>query len=296
MDGLPTRLNLARRGLNIETKCPLCKKALESTCHALIHCEKLGDVWWNWHTCPVNLLGRNTNLVDIALEIMEAGSPQDLEIFFATAWSVWLNRNKVVHESGGSSPSQIWNIARRTHEDYCDAIACYFLKQQPLDVGWVAPPPEFYKINVDGATAGERNMSCAGVVIRDCRGLVIAASSKVLNGAYVAEITEALTVEEGVRLAKELDLPQVIIESDSVMVVDAISSGNCNGELGSLVQGFLELLRSFKSWKMKHLKRVYNMAAHDLAQAAKASGISQLWRGSEPPMIQRVLLVDRAKC
>ena len=58
----------------------------------------------------------------------------------------------------------------------------------------------------------------------------------------------------------------------------------------------LELLCSFKSWKVKHLKRVYNIAAHDLAQAAKASGISQLWRGSEPPIIQRVLLVDRAKC
>ena len=31
-------------------------------------------------------------------------------------------------------------------------------------------------------------MSCAGVVILDCGGLVIVASSKVLNGAYVAEV------------------------------------------------------------------------------------------------------------
>ena len=235
MDGLPTRLNLARRGLNIETMCPQCETALESTSHALIHCEKLGDVWWSWHTCPVNLLGRDINLVDIALEILEAGSPQDLEILVATAWSIWLNRNKVVHESGGSSPSQIWNMARRTHEDYCDAIASHFLKQPPPDVGWMAPPPEFYKINVDGATASERNLSCAGVVIRDCKGLVIATSNKVLNGAFAAEVTEALAVEEGVRLAKELDLSQVIIESDSVVVVEAIGSGSCNGELGSLV-------------------------------------------------------------
>ena len=42
MDELPTRLNLARRGLNIEPSCPQCKTALESTSHALIHCEKLG--------------------------------------------------------------------------------------------------------------------------------------------------------------------------------------------------------------------------------------------------------------
>ena len=296
MDGLPTRLNLAKRGLNIEAKCPLCEKALESTSHALIQCDKLGDVWWNWHTCPVNLLGRNINLVDLALEILEAGTPQDLEIFFATAWSIWLNRNKVVHESGGFSPSKIWNITRCTREDYSDAVACCILKQQPPDVGWVAPSPEFYKINVGGATTGERSMSCAGVVIRDCRGLVIAAGSKVLNGAYVAEVTKALVVEEGIHLAKELELLQVIIESDSVVVVDAISASNCNGELGPIVLGSLELLRSFKSWKVRHLKRDYSMATHDLAQVAKATRIFQQWRGSEPPMIQRVLLVDRAKC
>ena len=47
MDGLPTRLNLARRGLNIETMCPQCETALENTSHALIHCEKLVDVLWN---------------------------------------------------------------------------------------------------------------------------------------------------------------------------------------------------------------------------------------------------------
>ena len=58
----------------------------------------------------------------------------------------------------------------------------------------------------------------------------------------------------------------------------------------------LELLGSFKSWKVKHLKREYNKAAHVLAQVAKAAGISQQWRGLEPPMIQRILLVDRAKC
>ena len=296
IDGLPTRLNLAKRGLNIEAKCPLCEKAFESTSHALIQCDKLGDVWWNWQTCPMNLLGRNINLVDLALEILDAGTPQDLETFFATAWSVWHNRNKVVHESDGSSPSQIWNIARRTHEDYRDAVACCILKQQPPDVGWVAPPLDYYKINVDGAIAGERSMSCAGVVIQDNRGLVIATGSKVLNGAYVAEVTKALAVEEGIRLAKELELPQVIIESDSVVVIEAISAGNCNVELGPIVQGSLELLRSFKSWKVRHLKRDYNKAAHDLAQVATATGISQQWRGLEPPMIQRVLLVDRAKC
>ena len=44
---LPTRLNLNKRGINTEAKCPLCEKALESTSHALLFCDRLWDVWWN---------------------------------------------------------------------------------------------------------------------------------------------------------------------------------------------------------------------------------------------------------
>ena len=132
-------------------------------------------------------------------------------------------------------------------------------------MGWVAPPPDTYKINVDGATAGDRGMSSAGVVIRDSKGMVITAGSKVLNGTYDAEVTEALAVEEGILLAKEMELLQIVVEFDSVVVVKAINANNCNGDIGPVIQGTLDLLQHFMSWKVRHLKRVFNRAAHDLS-------------------------------
>ena len=63
----------------VEADCPLCKKALESTSHALFYCDKLWEVWWNWHDCPINLLAGTMCLVDLALKILDAGSPGDLE-------------------------------------------------------------------------------------------------------------------------------------------------------------------------------------------------------------------------
>ena len=45
-----------------------------------------------------------------------------------------------------------------------------------------------------------------GVIIRDCKGMVVAASCKVLNGDYDAAITEAFAVDEGIRLATVLEL------------------------------------------------------------------------------------------
>ena len=203
----------------------------------------------------------------------------------------------MVHESKSSPHSQIWNLARRTQEDYKNAVLyCRAQQQQAPDVGWAAPPPDVYKINVDGATAGIGCRSSVGVVIRDSRGMAVAAVCNVLNGNYGAAVTEAFAVEEGIRLAKEMELQRIIVESDSCEVVDVINESSCNGEFGMVIQGSLELLRFFRSWKMQHLKRDYNRATHELAQLAKSSGSSQQWKGIEPPVIQHVLLLDRAKC
>ena len=68
MEGLPTRLNLGRRGVNIETKCPLCEREIESTSHALLYCTKLWDVWWSWNTCPIQLLAENKDFVHVDYE------------------------------------------------------------------------------------------------------------------------------------------------------------------------------------------------------------------------------------
>lgn len=117
-----------------------------------------------------------------------------------------------------------------------------------------------------------------------------------MHGSYGEEITEAFAVEEGILLASEMELQQIIIKSDSLMVVEAINTSSFHGDMGPIIQGILGILSQLSSWKVKHLKRDYNRVVHELAQNAKAAGTSQQWRGMEPPMLQQFLLVDRAKC
>ena len=107
--------------------------------------------------------------------------------------------------------------------------------------------------------------------------MVVVASCKALNGNYDAAVTEAFAVDEGIRLAAVLELQQIIVESDSTGVVEAINGSDCNGEFGMVIQGSLELLRSFRSWFVRYLKRDYNRATHELAQLAKVAGSSQQW-------------------
>ena len=205
------------------------------------------------------------DITDLGLRILEKGTDLDMEIFFVTAWSIWYNRNQVVHEQPYLTPSQVWDYAQRLRCDYKGAITANLFRQQPPGIGWVAQPPNMFKINVDGATVDDGRRSSVVVVICECRGIMVAARGVLLNASYDVETTEALAIEAGILLATEKKLPQVLIESDSLIAVQAVNLGSCHGIMGPVIHGILNLLNQFRSWKVLHLKRDYNKVAHELA-------------------------------
>jgi len=90
---------LKKEGVNIDKLCLCCGKGPKSISHSLIYCDIVRRVWDCWSDRPVEILSIPLDFFDLALEIMTQGTTQDLEFFFITAWSIWYNRNQVVHES-----------------------------------------------------------------------------------------------------------------------------------------------------------------------------------------------------
>ena len=74
--------------------------------------------------------------------------------------------------------------------------------QQAPNVGWAVPPPRVCKI--DGATSESGMLSSMRVIIRDCKGVVVAARGKLLPALYTVEVTKAYAIKEGIKLACEL--------------------------------------------------------------------------------------------
>ena len=128
-----------------------------------------------------------------------------------------------------------------------------------------------------------------GVVIRDAAGNILSACCKYLQGQYLVEEAEALAMECGLLLAKEQKLSQIILESDALTAVTSVIAAENGGCLGHIYQGIHSLLASFSSWKIKHVKREYNKAAHELAQYAREKEESQVWKGVYPPMLIQVV-------
>ena len=67
MNGLLTRMNMVTRGIDVDATCPICGKEGEYTKHAILYCKKICDVWWFWQSCPINLLAKTNDVVDVAL-------------------------------------------------------------------------------------------------------------------------------------------------------------------------------------------------------------------------------------
>ena len=85
MNTLPTMQNLHLRGVVVGEFWPLCNHSSESTSHTLIHREFATKVWSNWSKYPIKLLDSIFDISDIALELLNFGIVQDLEVFFSTA-------------------------------------------------------------------------------------------------------------------------------------------------------------------------------------------------------------------
>jgi len=74
--------------------------------------------------------------------------------------------------------------------------------------------------------------------------------SKTLPTQFSMEEVEAIALENGVLLAKEMNLTNIIVESNSFSVVQYVQKKEINGALGHIIQGTLSALSAFCSWKI----------------------------------------------
>lgn len=107
---------------------------------------------------------------------------------------------------------------------------------------------------------------------------------------------EALAIEAEILIAWHMKITQIIIESNALSTVISISENFAEGSLDHLQQGILNMLRSFTSQKVKHLKMDYDRATHELAQFARRGTVNSqrfgLCNGVSPPFVHNIVQVD----
>ena len=130
------------------------------------------------------------------------------------------------------------------------------------------------------------------MVLRGCKGEILAASSKVLPAPFIAEISEAVAVLEGVLLVAKMEVTHAIIESDALSIIQAINDGVFGGELGHIIRNITEVSSSFSWCSFHHLKREGNKVAHELARVARITNMSQVWERTLLSPVEHLIIEE----
>ncbi|KAK2444542.1 hypothetical protein QL285_015561 [Trifolium repens] len=134
---------------------------------------------------------------------------------------------------------------------------------------WQKPREGWWKCNVDASFSQSPNHAAGGWCMRDSLGGFVAAGTKNFQHAVTVNEGEALAHMEAMHQAISRGWSNIVFESDSKIVVDAVHSNHHgNSEWSSLISSIKLLLHCNMNFEVKFTKRQANMAAHTLARAA----------------------------
>ena len=290
---LPTNSTLVSRKITRDDSCGLCGLC-ETSGHALWGCKFASEVWKNGGlpTKVRDQLRCSKEFIDVVWRLKEDKSIQDWERCAVTAWKIWNNRNVFKHEGLCKQPKQIAEEARNYTEEcrQSDPSPSGILARAKII--WKPPRAGWYKVNVDGAIFTDACCCGVGVVIWNEKGQLMGALSKRFQLPLGPLEVEAKAMEEGIQLAKDLSLKEIIIDGDAKQVVMAISD---TVSAPSLIRKVIEEMRlwllQFNSWTASHVGRNGNMVAHQLAKHAKFED-ECVWVEDTPSFVSKQVLMD----
>lgn len=201
--------------------------------------------------------------------------------FFGSALSaIWRARNDMVFSGTPHTVSRIWGFIRALGmEDIVnEATLGPWLSQQPDDFArrpcgsrtqqWRRPPEGWLKFNVDGALSSSCQASCGGVV-RDGLGIWKLGFSHNLGDLTYSNVfvVELLAIKYALDLIISLELPQIIIESDSLEVVQFLNDGVFSDhQFEQTAREILQLMHTHDAVSVAHSPRETNGLADYLAK------------------------------
>ncbi|KAK4382134.1 hypothetical protein Sango_2901400 [Sesamum angolense] len=144
---------------------------------------------------------------------------------------------------------------------------------------WQYPPPNFIKLNFDGAVFDRGKETGIGVVARNDRGDCVGWLSLRLAKTSDGPLAEAFAAREAVLFAINRGWQNVVLEGDCATLITKLLSGLRDfSAIGSITLDIQNLISYFQFSRFSFVQRSCNSVAHALAKLAlgSASGESNI--------------------
>jgi ribonuclease HI len=295
-DILPTRANLHRRKIVEDASCPICGREEETTSHILWQCPSAMDVWGQRGVAVQKMPSENMRFTQVVEKVFDRGNMEEFQQFVGLARRIWKRRNDVVHGKAFVHPDILAKGALLAVEEFVAAneTGVVASTMAPHSNAWTAPQPGWLKVNWDASFQRTHSWMGFGVVVRDEKGRLVAATSKTVAGSLEPALAEAWGALIAIRLCKTMNFRNVHLEGDAQVVIQAVhSSAEDWSSMGLLVADIKEELTSLQQWRMTFIRRDGNSAAHILSKEASNNFIDKCWLFEPPECIQDVVLRER---
>lgn len=252
--------------MDINTICPVCARDSEDGGHLFFKC-KAKQVW--------NLLaleGKRKQLARLltAKEVSSqiVGDKEQIAVLMVIIlWFLWSNRNAVREEKRGRNAEELARSIRLYANEVSQSSRQSRPAKQQRQVRWHKPPEGYLKLNCDASFISETKAGSWGFLIRDVEGEVVMSGRGRISFALSAFHAELIACMQGVQVACDLGIGNMILETDAVSVQAALQSqGYDVRPEGGLIEELKSfVLLNFSNFKCNFLGRAGNKAAHVLA-------------------------------
>ncbi|XP_060961018.1 uncharacterized protein LOC133031516 [Cannabis sativa] len=266
---LPTKVQLGTKNVNVDLYCPFCNSALETITHVLIEC-RFAQSCWCVSSVPAGVVNADFNTW--FFDLSRTASTAVVKEAAVISWRLWSARNELLWNKKVCSTMDVVRSARVLLDQYISAQsqktgALLIDNINNVDEQWRKPIVHMVKINVDGAIFQNQNKFGFGCVARDTNGLLLEAISESRLGVVKPVIAETIGIKEALSWIERKQWSNVVIETDALVVVQAINSSfSMPSQFGLLVGDCRTLMSSLNNVSLKFVKRFANRAAHCLAR------------------------------
>lgn len=134
---------------------------------------------------------------------------------------------------------------------------------------WIKPEGTVLKINIDAALFTEAGNYSFACMVQDSRGMTLEAITSCREGRVSPATTEAIGVKEALSWIKRKSWQSVVVETDSLMVMQSVrNSVSMLSYFGTVIGDCRKMVEDFPDVAIVFIRRSANSVAHYLVRTS----------------------------
>jgi ribonuclease HI len=304
-NSLPLRMNIKRKKVELDTRCPMCCRLDEDGGHLFFKCKRVKQVWRSMLMEDVRLQLAAAPDARLMMEGVWELTREKQNLAAILLWDWWTVRNKVNAGEMEKSTGEVCSMIQKHYLEFTKGMntehtvaAMHDIVAHPATAHWVIPAENKVKVNFDASFRDETRDGAWGFIARSDTGEFIGAAAGKLRHLRDALQAEAEACSAAIEGANALGLHRVVFESDSQILVKALTSTSHElAEIGVLLREIRSsCISSFDSFEFSFCPRRCNKVAHSLAQFGyRDESECNGWADHAPPFVSELVASDLAE-